>query len=159
MKKITVKTVFTDFDHLIAFGFGSGLITPAPGTWGTVAGLLLYIALASILPLNSLIVVLVVLTIIGTWCAHRSAKKLGIHDFGGIVIDEWAGIWLTLIFVPLNLYNVLIGFALFRLFDIVKPWPIKWFDKKVDGGIGIMFDDILAGALAAAGLYWMQPVL
>jgi len=159
MKKITAKTVFSDFDHLIAFGLGSGLITPAPGTWGTVAGLIVYIALASLLSFNSLLIVLMLLTVLGTWCAHRSAKKLGIHDFGGIVIDEWAGVWLTLIFVPLNLYNVVIGFVLFRLFDILKPWPIKWFDQRVDGGIGIMFDDVLAGILAALCLYWLQPLL
>ncbi len=159
MNKPTIKTIYTDFDHFIAFGMGSGLINPAPGTWGTISGLLLMLALDALLPFWALILLLLLLTILGTKCAHESSKKLGVHDFGGIVIDEWAGIWLTLICFPLTLANIIVGFILFRIFDILKPWPIKWLDSKVSGGIGIMIDDIVAGFAAAICLWFLQGVI
>lgn len=146
---ITTKQVFTDLDHFIAFGMGSGLLRPAPGTWGTVSGLLVFVLLFSFLPSLITIAILAVLSVFGTWCAHRSAIKMGVHDYGGIVIDEWVGIWITLAFVEPTLINLLIGFLLFRLFDIAKPWPIGWVDRHVSGGIGIMIDDVIAGLFSA----------
>jgi phosphatidylglycerophosphatase A len=107
---ITTKQVFTDLDHFIAFGMGSGLIRPAPGTWGTVSGLLVFVLLVSLLPTLIALAIMAVLSVFGTWCAHRSAIKMGVHDYGGIVIDEWVGIWITLALVEPTLINLLIGF-------------------------------------------------
>lgn len=81
------------------------------------------------------------------WC-DRSSKALGVHDHGGIVWDEFVGYWITMFMAPKGLLWMLLGFVLFRLFDIVKPWPINWLDKRVAGGFGIMIDDVLAGVYA-----------
>lgn len=146
---IAPKQVFTDLDHFIAFGMGSGLIRPAPGTWGTVSGLLVFVLLVTFLSPLMAIAIMAVLSVYGTWCAHRSAIKMGVHDYGGIVIDEWVGIWITLAVVEPSLINLIVGFILFRIFDIAKPWPIGWIDRHVSGGIGIMIDDVVAGVFSA----------
>ena len=79
----------------------------------------------------------------------RAANKLGVHDHAGIVWDEFVGLWVAMAFLPSTLASVICGFVLFRFFDIVKPWPIGWLDKKMHGGVGIMIDDIVAGFFAA----------
>ncbi|MEY8195315.1 MAG: phosphatidylglycerophosphatase A, partial [Cycloclasticus sp.] len=89
----------------------------------------------------------------GIWICGQAAKELGVHDHGGIVWDEIAGYLLTMYWVDFSWQNVLLGFVLFRLFDILKPWPINWVDRRVGGGFGIMLDDLLAGLMAAACLY------
>ncbi|MEQ8409512.1 MAG: phosphatidylglycerophosphatase A [Gammaproteobacteria bacterium] len=134
--------------HLLAFGFGSGLAAKAPGTFGTLAGLLLFLPLA-MLPWYGYVLMLLVTTAAGIWICGRTADDLGIHDHGGIVWDEFVGLWITLFMVPMDWRWILAGFALFRLLDILKPWPIKWADKQVEGGLGIMLDDVLAGIMAA----------
>ena len=151
---ITAKQVFTDLDHFLAFGMGSGLIRPAPGTWGTISGLLVFVLLVNYLSPVLAATIMIVLTIYGTWCAHRSAIKMGVHDYGGIVIDEWVGIWITLAVVEPTALNLVVGFVLFRIFDIAKPWPIGWIDRHVSGGIGIMIDDVVAGIFSAAVLFF-----
>jgi phosphatidylglycerophosphatase A len=78
----------------------------------------------------------------------KTASDIGVHDHGGIVWDEFIGFWLTMFLAPPGLIWLVLGFALFRLFDIIKPWPIRWFDKHVHGGFGIMIDDVLAGLMA-----------
>ena len=147
------RQVFSDIDHFIAFGMGSGLVRPAPGTWGTVAGLAVFWLLISYLSAQVAFIVMLTVSIYGTWCAHRSAIKMGVHDYGGIVIDEWVGIWITLALVEPSIINLLAGFVLFRIFDILKPWPIGWVDKHVSGGLGIMIDDVLAGLISASILF------
>lgn len=134
--------------HLLAFGFGSGLAAKAPGTFGTLVGLLLFLPLA-MLPWYGYVLMLLVTTAAGIWICGRTADDLGIHDHGGIVWDEFVGLWITLFMVPMDWRWILAGFALFRLLDILKPWPIKWADKQVEGGLGIMLDDVLAGIMAA----------
>lgn len=141
------KTVLSDPIHFLAFGFGSGLLPKAPGTWGTLVAVPLWFLLAQ-LPLNSYLLAIAVLSVVGIWLCGKSSEKLGVHDHGGIVWDEFCGYWVTMILVPATWYWALIGFALFRFFDIIKPWPIKWLDKKVHGGFGIMIDDIIAGLFA-----------
>jgi phosphatidylglycerophosphatase A len=88
--------------------------------------------------------------IVGIFICGSAADKLGVHDHGGIVWDEFVGFWITMAFLPATYVNVIVGFCLFRLFDILKPWPISWLDKNISGGLGIMIDDVVAGLAAAA---------
>jgi phosphatidylglycerophosphatase A len=140
------KQVFSNPIHFLAFGFGSGLSPKAPGTMGTLASIPV-ILLAHFIGIPLWILFLVTATG-GTWLADRSSKMLGVHDHPGIVIDEFAGMMLTLLFIPLSWMSIVLGFILFRLFDIWKPWPIRLIDQKVHGGFGIMLDDLLAGVYA-----------
>ncbi|MEH6625673.1 MAG: phosphatidylglycerophosphatase A [Motiliproteus sp.] len=133
--------------HLLAFGFGSGAAPKAPGTWGTAAALIPYLFLAE-LPLLPYLAVIAVSFIAGIYICGRTAEDLGVHDHGGIVWDEFVGLWITLIAVPGHWSWILAGFVLFRFFDIIKPWPISWADKQVSGGLGIMLDDVIAGIFA-----------
>ena len=145
--KLTPKQILSDPVLFLAFGFGSGLAKKAPGTFGTLAAIPVYWLFAQtnlfVYSLLSLIV-----TIIGIWICDSAAKKLDEHDFGGIVWDEIAGYLITMWLVPLSWQAMVLGFVLFRFFDILKPWPIKWIDRQVHGGLGIMLDDVLAGVFA-----------
>ena len=145
--ELTAKTILTDPVLFLAFGFGSGLFKKAPGTMGTVAAIPVcwLFALAGNYFYYALTLVAV---IAGVGICEVAAKKLGEHDFGGIVWDEVAGLLVTMCWVPFSWPALLVGFVLFRLFDIVKPWPNIWVDRKVSGGFGIMFDDILAGVMS-----------
>ncbi len=142
------KTILTDPIHFLAFGFGSGLLPKAPGTWGTLVAIPVWYLLAQ-LSLEYYLITTAVLFVIGVWLCGASSKKLGVHDHGGIVWDEFCGYFVTMIALPATWYWALGGFVLFRFFDIIKPWPIKWLDKKVKGGFGIMVDDLIAGVFAA----------
>lgn len=144
----TPAQVFKDPVLLLAFGFGSGLSPRAPGTAGSVMALLIYFLLLQGLSPMAYLAVVLLATVIGIYLCHSAANKLGVHDHGGIVWDEFAGLWLALFALPAGVWWPLLGFALFRLFDIVKPFPISWLDKHVDGGLGIMIDDIVAGSFA-----------
>lgn len=141
------RTVLTHPVHFLAFGFGSGLAPVAPGTFGTLMAVPLYLLLAQFSLVPYLIFVVLV-CIVGIWICDKSSKLLGVHDYGGIVWDEFAGFFITMIAAPEGWLWVVIGFALFRLFDIWKPWPILILDEKVKGGFGIMIDDIVAGVFA-----------
>jgi len=144
-----VSTVMRSPVHLLAFGFGSGLAPFAPGTFGTLAAVLLYLPMQYLsLPLYCLMVAAV--CVAGVWICGRSSEMLGVHDHGGIVWDEFAGYFITMIAAPAGWQWIVLGFVLFRIFDIIKPWPIKWADKQVHGGLGIMLDDILAGFISLA---------
>jgi phosphatidylglycerophosphatase A len=145
--QLTAKQILTDPVLFLAFGFGSGLVKKAPGTLGTLAAIPLYLLCVQ---LNVWIYALITLiaTIVGVWICEVAAKKLNEHDYGGIVWDEVAGYLITMLFVPYSWQAMLLGFVLFRLFDIVKPQPIKWIDAKVAGGLGIMLDDVLAAIFA-----------
>lgn len=151
--------VWSNVWHFLAFGFGTGLAKKAPGTWGTLAGLAL-MPLLYLLPLWLGLVVIVLACVFGIWLCGRVADDLGVHDHGGIVWDEIVGIWMTLILLPNTWQWWLLGFVLFRILDILKPWPISWLDRHVGGGLGIMLDDMLAGLIAAAVLYavWWADV-
>ncbi|MCL5042397.1 MAG: phosphatidylglycerophosphatase A [Gammaproteobacteria bacterium] len=144
--------------HFLAFGFGSGAIPKAPGTWGTLAAVP-FVLLWQQLPLTGYIAVLVVTTLVGIWLCDRTAKDLGVHDHGGIVWDEFVGIWLAMLLAPPGWGWLLAGFLLFRLFDIWKPWPIGWVDRRVGGGLGIMLDDLIAGAMALVVLLLAEWLL
>ena len=142
------KAILANPIHLLAFGFGAGLSPKAPGTVGTAVAVLIYLALPSMSPI--IYAGLVLLSFIfGIWLCGKTAEDLGVPDHGGIVWDEFVGYWITMFMAPSGLFWVLLGFGLFRLLDIFKPWPIKWADKELAGGLGIMLDDVLAGIMAA----------
>ncbi len=146
-KKTTQHVALRTPSGFLAFGFGSGLAPVAPGTFGTLAAIPPYLLLAQLTwPWYAVVVVLAFL--LGVYLCERASKNLGVHDHGGIVWDEFVGLWITLFMVPPEWYWILLGFVLFRIFDILKPFPIKWLDKQVKGGFGIMIDDVIAGLFA-----------
>jgi phosphatidylglycerophosphatase A len=139
--------------HLLATGFGSGLSPWMPGTVGSLAAIPFWYLL-NLLPQDLYSLVLLLGISIGVYLCHRTAKDMGVHDHGSIVWDEFIGMWITLMAIPVNSWPwVLAGFLVFRVLDIWKPWPIRWFDRNVHGGMGIMVDDIIAGVISA-GLLW-----
>ncbi|QIC68602.1 phosphatidylglycerophosphatase A family protein [Acinetobacter schindleri] len=133
-------------------GFGSGLAPKAPGTFGS-AFALLFVPIWLAIGFSNTILAIIIMSLVGIWICGRTADLMGVHDDGRIVWDEFAGQSIT--FLPLLYLNemswtwALVGFALFRLFDVWKPWPIRVIDRQVDGGFGIMLDDIIAGLWAA----------
>ena len=137
--------------HLLAGGFGTGLAPRAPGTFGTVAGVAVYLLMSG-LPVLVYIIVTAALFLAGIWICGRAAADLGEHDHGSIVFDEIVGYLVTMIAVPATPIWIIAGFALFRLFDILKPWPIRLLDRRVHGGFGIMLDDLVAGLIGLACL-------
>ncbi|UTW44353.1 phosphatidylglycerophosphatase A [bacterium SCSIO 12696] len=144
--------------HLLAFGFGSGLSPKAPGTAGTLMAVLLYLPLST-LPLLEYLAVVVIAGLVGVYLCGKTAKDLGVHDHPGIVWDEFVGYWLTMAALPASWPWIIAGFVVFRVFDIFKPWPISWCDRRIHGGAGIMLDDILAGAYSWAILFTIYSLL
>ncbi len=146
--RLSARQILRDPILFLAFGFGAGLSKKMPGTLGTLAAMPLY---GLLLQTNDWVYLIatVVCVLAGIAICDKAAQKLQVHDFGGIVWDEIAGFLITLCWVPFSWTSLLLGFALFRAFDILKPWPINWLDKHVDGGLGIMLDDVLAGIFAA----------
>lgn len=135
--------------YFITFGFGSGLLPIAPGTWGTLAAIPLYLIVAPLPPALYLSSVLA-LFLLGVYTSDRVAADLGVHDYKGIVIDEMVGYLLTMWTIPYGWGWIAAGFFLFRLFDVWKPLGINLIDKHMKGGLGIMLDDVAAGFLACA---------
>lgn len=151
------KLAFGTVAGFFAFGFGSGLSPVAPGTMGTLAAIPLAVAL-KLLPVAVFWPLLLAFFLLGIYLCDVSSKRLGQHDPGGIVWDEMVAYWLTVAFVPLHWAWLLAAFVLFRVFDIFKPWPIRWVEKRFAGGLGIMLDDIVA-ALYAMLLLQLARVL
>lgn len=137
--------------HFLAFGLGSGAIARAPGTWGSLAAIPLWLTFFW-LPSPAYWLVVGVAFVLGIWLCGKTAEDLKVHDHGGIVWDEFVGMWIVLGAMPGTVQGVLIGFLLFRLFDIAKPWPINYLDERLPGGLGIMVDDVLAGFMALGSL-------
>ena len=134
--------------RILALGFGSGLLAPAPGTWGTVFA---WVSWVLFLQNQSVLVqgIVVVLTFaLGVWACHLTGKHLGVADHSAMVIDEVVAFWLILLLVPSTLLAQWGAFLLFRLFDILKPQPIRFFDTRWKHGFGVMFDDVFAGFYA-----------
>lgn len=160
MEKDRVKTVRIPPAHvlgdpicMLAFGFGSGLSPIAPGTAGTLAAVPLY-WLTSSLSLPTYLVLTLVLLLAGIWICGRCEQILGVGDHSGIVWDEMVGFLIAMAGAPVSPLTLILGFILFRLFDVMKPWPIGILDRRIQGGLGIMLDDVLAGAYA-----WMALAL
>lgn len=134
----------------LACGFGSGLAAKAPGTFGSLAAIVPWLLLRE-LPLPLYMFTLLVCFSLGVWVCQAAGQALAVADHRAIVWDEFVGMWIALIPALLapSWWSVVVGFALFRLFDVWKPWPIGWLDRRLKGGMGVMLDDVVAGVFAA----------
>ena len=147
-------------NYWLAIWFGAGLLRPAPGTWGSLAAVFLaFLGYRFGLDLSWAVFAVLAVTVVGTVSIERIQRQSGVHDAPEIVVDEVAGQWIAVLPVflspvPENLVNWvwLVAFILFRLLDIWKPWPIRWVDRTVHGGFGVMLDDLIAGLLTFAGI-------
>ncbi len=144
--KPSAAWVFQSFPRMISFGLGSGLIRPAPGTWGTLLAWLLWVLAVSRLPDVYIAVLLPAAFALGCWSCHRVGKEMGRADDAGMVWDEIVAFWLVLWLTPESLEAQVLAFVVFRFFDIIKPPPINFFDRHFKNGFGVMWDDIVAAA-------------
>lgn len=160
--------VFRDPAFFIAAGFGSGLLPKAPGTAGTIVGVLVYVLALSPLSLPVYAAIVAAAFLLGVAVSQRVTRQLGVEDHQGIVWDEMVGFWVTMAFVQgfpsldfaarlgewswREWWLIAAGFVLFRVFDTLKPWPIRTLERRVHGGLGVMLDDVLAGVFAGAVL-------
>jgi len=144
--------------HLLALGFGAGLAPRAPGTAGTLVAVPLYLALE---PLTTpwYLAAVTALFVLGLWICGRTARDLGAADPGAIVWDEIVGYLATMVVAPHGWLWIVVGFVLFRIFDISKPWPVGLADRRVHGGLGIMLDDLLAAGYAWMGIQGLAYTL
>lgn len=143
---------------LLATWFGAGLLPWAPGTWGSLAALPFAWLIATLFGPASLVIAAAIVFVIGWWAAEQVGRASGIADQRTIVIDEVAGQWLTLAVAPPSAAAYVLGFLLFRLFDITKPWPASAAERNIPGGLGVMADDIVAGIYAAVLLYVLEAI-
>lgn len=146
--------------HFLAVGFGSGLMRPAPGTWGTLTGLIIGTLLLHWLNPFSFIILTALCFVSGCCLCQKTADDMGVHDHGAIVWDEIVAIFIVLTVLPdLSWQWLLTAFILFRLFDIVKPYPIRYFDQKLKSGFGIMIDDVLAAFYSIVVIVLLRCVI
>lgn len=145
--------------HFFSLGFGSGLVPKGPGTAGTLVAFPVYWLLAPLLNDFWFIVMLVVAYFVGVWMCNKTGQVLGVEDHGGIVWDEIVAFLLVLFFTPAGIAWQILAFVLFRFFDIVKPQPIKHFDQNLHGGMGVMFDDILAAGYTLLCLAFIKSLM
>lgn len=145
--------------HFLSFGFGSGLARKAPGTFGTMVAFPMYWYLAPRLSDAAFIFVLIWAFAIGVWVCDITGKALGVADHGGMVWDEIVAMLLVLFFTPPGWSWALLAFTLFRFFDIVKPPPIRYFDSNWHGGLGVMFDDLVAAGYALLCMAVIKSIL
>lgn len=144
--------------HFIAFGFGSGAMPIAPGTFGTLIAVPFYLAIATFsLPVYITLVVLI--TLGSMWLCERVSREINVHDHQGMCLDEIVGYLVTMIGAPYGFFWMALGFLLFRVFDIWKPWPIDYIDQKVSGGFGMILDDVLAGIYSLLILNFLSRVI
>jgi phosphatidylglycerophosphatase A len=145
--------------HFFSLGFGSGLVPKGPGTAGTLVAFPLYWLLAPLMSDFLFLLLLILAFVIGVRMCDKTGRALGVPDHGGIVWDEIVAFMLVLFFTPEGIYWQLLAFALFRYFDIVKPQPIKYFDENMHGGLGVMFDDLLAAGYALLCLAFITSMM
>jgi phosphatidylglycerophosphatase A len=141
------RSVLTDPVNFLAFGFGTGLAPFAPGTFGSIPGLILF-WLTLDFGLYVQMGIAIAMALVGIWICGESARRIGVHDHGGIVWDEIVGMYVTLFLAPVSIVGFVLAFVLFRIMDIVKPWPIRDLDHRIHGGLGIMLDDLAAALYA-----------
>jgi phosphatidylglycerophosphatase A len=145
--------------HFVALGFGSGLAPNAPGTFGTLAALPIWWLASHVGGAPAVIASAALLFALGVWACAQTGRALGVVDHGSIVIDEIAAFLLVLAVTPEHPAWLLAAFALFRLFDIWKPWPIRLADQRIKNAFGVMFDDLLAAGYAIAVILIVQSLL
>jgi phosphatidylglycerophosphatase A len=142
--RVSPRFVFTHPAHFIALGFGTGLAPVAPGTFGTLLAFPIYVALDRWLDPLQLFGVIALFFAIGVWACGRTGRDLGVADHSAMNWDEVVSMLLTLLIVPVDLQWWVFAFVAFRFFDVVKPQPIRYIDRTVKGGLGVMFDDVVA---------------
>lgn len=158
LSHVSMAFILRHWSYFLAFGFGSGLSPYAPGTVGSIVAVpLFWLGLVCGLTPLWILIACVPAFFVGIWACNQTTHALQVHDYSGIVWDEIVAMWVVLACVPATWTAWLCATILFRLFDILKPWPIRWFDRHVEGGLGIMLDDVLAAMFALAvfyGLMW-----
>jgi len=149
--------VWQKLTYFIGFGFGTGTLPIAPGTFGTLIAIPLYLLLRP-LPWPAYVAIVLLLTLASMWLCDKLSKEIHVHDHQGMNLDEIIGFLITMIYAPTHWVWIVIGFGLFRLFDIWKPWPIGFLDAKIHGGFGMVLDDVVAGIyslIVLQALTWM----
>ncbi|OCG64728.1 phosphatidylglycerophosphatase A [Gilliamella sp. wkB18] len=145
--------------HFLAVGLGSGLSPIMPGTMGSLMAIPLWLLFYGLQPTLYWVFILVTF-IFGCFICQKTSDDTHTHDSGHIVWDEFVGMWITLFFIPqLSVMWIAIAFVAFRIFDMAKPWPIRWFDKRIPGGFGIMVDDVIAAIFSSFTVYIMTLVI
>ncbi len=147
LPKVTFKQLLKRPTAFLAYGFGSGLAPKAPGTFGTLAAIPVFYLMQS-LPVISYLLLTALFFIIGIWLCQKTVDWLQQDDPSAIVWDEIVGYLITMVAAPSGWLWIVLGFVLFRIFDILKPWPVSLADKKLHGGFGVMLDDVIAGLYA-----------
>jgi phosphatidylglycerophosphatase A len=137
-------TVWQKPSHFIAFGFGSGTIPIAPGTFGTLTAVPFYLALRTF-PTSVYVMCVIVIMLGSMWLCQRVSDEINVADHQGMCLDEFVGFFVAMIGAPHGFFWIALGFILFRIFDIWKPWPIDYVDSHMHGGIGMILDDVCAG--------------
>lgn len=135
--------------HFIAFGLGAGAMPYAPGTFGTLLAIPFYLYLATYSSLFYIFFTIIFI-FFSIWLCEKVSREINVHDHQGMCIDEFAGFFVTMCFAPYGWGWIILGVILFRIFDIVKPWPIRQIDNRMKGGIGMILDDVLAGLYSLA---------
>ncbi len=148
----SLSWVFAKPWRWIAFSFGTGIVRPGPGTWGTVFAWIVWVVLLQHLPDLWMAPFLLFSYGLGCWACHRTGQDLGVSDHGGMNWDEAVAFWLVLWLSPTGWLAQTVAFILFRFFDVIKPAPIRYFDHRLDNGFGVMWDDILAAGYALLGM-------
>lgn len=151
MRSVTSGLRATDPAFVLATWFGSGCLPGVPGTWGSLAALPFAALLAWLGGPWTVLLAAATVFALGLWASARYIAASGIDDPGPVVVDEVVGQWLTLAFLPLTPMSYVVGFILFRIADVAKPWPANWIDRSVAGPWGVMLDDVVAAIYAGAG--------
>ncbi len=152
------ETVWQNPLHFVAFGFGTGTLPFAPGTFGTLIAIPFYLAMEHLSPLMYLLITILV-TLVSIWICNKVTNEIGVEDHQGMNLDEIVGFLVTMFYAPHGWHWIVLGFLLFRLFDIWKPWPVRYVDEHMTGGLGIILDDVLAGIYSCLILQLLAFVL
>jgi phosphatidylglycerophosphatase A len=155
---VVPRSIWQNPLHFIAFGFGSGALPYAPGTWGTLMAIPFYLAIQT-LPIVIYLIITLLVILSSIWLCNKISQEIKVHDHPGMCLDEIVGFLVTMTAAPTSIYWIMTGFLLFRLFDIWKPQPIRCIDEKVGGGLGIILDDVVAGIFACIVLHIVAWIL
>lgn len=155
---ISFQSVWRNPIHYVACGFGIGTLPWMPGTFGTIFGVVVYLLIVKISLIQYLLVTLF-LVLVGIYLCGKVNRDFGTHDHPAAVWDEIASFPIVMIAIPPRWYFIVTGFIVFRIFDIWKPWPIRWLDKHIHGGMGVMLDDVVAAFFSWIILYVIRLIL